>query len=209
MRGVMNQASQSFWPGLVSLVISILILFLIPYGKIHSLLIAEQGYVLLFALISFILLSLDSFSPVPSEPIVFLNALTLGFIPGLILSMVGFLSACSLGYLYGRHFPLDELFKRHVQHSKDRNQNLWIYTMLSRGIPALCEYYNFYNGYKRQTFSSFILTCAIGYIPWCILYSIAVPFQGRWLVYSSLVIVGIGVYIFSQRTAKSLIKNFK
>ena len=101
-----------------------------------------------FSIISFSLLALDVFLPIPSSIVMFFNGSVLGFLIGGVLSLISSLVSSVVGYFFGKifykkinkNYTEDELFKSaHII-----NNYGFSGVIMTRGIPILSEAVSIY-----------------------------------------------------------------
>ncbi|WP_276485609.1 TVP38/TMEM64 family protein [Paraflavitalea pollutisoli] len=129
-----------------------------------------------FVLVSFCLLSVDVYLPVPSSIVMFANGAVLGIAGGTLLSLAAALTGSMAGFYTGRlsrrlaqrfvpanrQREADELFERYGP----------ISIIITRGIPVLSEAMAILGGTRQMTALRFLQLNLLGYLPVCLLYSL-------------------------------------
>ncbi len=128
-----------------------------------------------FAAISFVLLALDVFLPVPSSIVMFFNGSVLGLFAGTAWSLFAGVVSASLGFYLGRAFyqrmnrgyRSEEISK--AQHIIERYGFAGI--IATRGIPILSEAIAIICGNIAYDFKRFFIANCIGLLPISLLYA--------------------------------------
>lgn len=136
---------------------------------------SAQETKLYFIGISFSLLALDVFLPVPSSIVLFFNGSVLGLFFGTLLSLAASLVSALLGFYFGKAFYQrmnrgyhpEELAK--AQYIIERYGFAGI--IATRGIPILSEAISILCGNMNYNFTKFFTASFIGFLPICLLYA--------------------------------------
>lgn len=135
-----------------------------------------------YSLFSFLFLTSDIILPIPSSIVMYLNGMILGLSLGTFLSLTSSILSSIIGYYLGVNFKFIE--KRfHTQKEIEDADNLFntcgdILIIISRGIPVLSETISVVSGTRLVGLKKFTLYNFLGYLPICIIYSLA-GFFGR------------------------------
>jgi uncharacterized membrane protein YdjX (TVP38/TMEM64 family) len=153
-----------------------------------------------YAIMSFLFLASDLFSPVPGGLIIYTNSVILGFFGGFSLSLLSLLSAAFLGYYLAGSFSNSKYFNAlHLLIDKLPELNIYI-LILSKAFPGFAELLIFWCGIKRFDRKRFILGNLVGYIPLCLFYSIfgetTFGLSLFWFCFIALIIISLGVFAY-------------
>ncbi len=135
----------------------------------------SDSSMIIFALLSFLILSSDFLLPIPSSILMFTNGLVLGFIPGFFLSIIANMVSSIFGYYLGRSAQnkVNSLYSpEELQRANTFLSNYGeIGLIISRGIPILSEATSIVSGNMSFNLKKFLLANFLGYIPVCALYA--------------------------------------
>lgn len=128
-----------------------------------------------FVGISFSLLALDVFLPIPSSIVMFFNGSVLGVLIGGLLSLISCLVSSVIGYFFGKAF-YKKLNKNYTEEELNKSVHIvnnygFVGLILTRGIPILSEAIAILCGNMAYSFRHFFMASFIGYVPVCFMYS--------------------------------------
>lgn len=131
-----------------------------------------KGY---FAAVSFSLLALDVFLPVPSSIVMFFNGKVLGLLLGTTWSLFASLVSASVGFYFGKAF-YQRMNKNYRPEELSRAQYIinrygFAGIIATRGIPILSEAISILCGNMAYRFSYFFWANFIGFLPISLLYA--------------------------------------
>ena len=132
---------------------------------------------LIFSLVSYLVLSADILLPVPSSILMFVNGAVLGVFWGAVLSLISAMTSSLIGYFIGNQLTnfTNRFFQSKETESAKKllQQYGWVAILITRGLPILAETIAIMAGNLKYKFSTFFWSNFIGYLPVCLVYSIA------------------------------------
>jgi len=153
------------------LIISLFVIFEDLETYFESLLTSVQDNTLQYAIVSFLVLTLDILLPVPSSIVMHLNGLFLDTLNGTLLSLLSVMVASVLGYYLGKLTSLAARDAKATEGNALINKYGPYALIMSRGVPVLAESVTLICGYTRWDFKYFMALSFLGYVPVCLIYA--------------------------------------
>lgn len=134
-----------------------------------------------YSILSFLVLSLDIFVPVPSSLVMILNGRILGIFPAILLSTTSGLLSSTIGFYIGRKSePLVDLFFS----QKEKNLSSRIFLkygksaiLFSKALPIVSEALSFLSGTTAISFKMFFFYSFVGHMIISAVYAYAGNFS--------------------------------
>ncbi len=155
------------------------------------------------------LLVADVLLPVPSSGVMLAHGALFGILVGATLSLVGSLSAFSLGFALGRRGEraVERLVAEEERSRADQLLRRWgvLAIVVTRPVPILAETVAFMAGSSPLGWRTSLGAALVGSLPAAVLYAVAgalaASFATGAVVFAAVILLGLVVVTVSRRTA--------